>query len=185
MMCELAVGVMVEPEELAEICRKPLAIPFACCCGCAHDGRPDDAAFLRCGAAWNQTLIVSDTSDEQMTPLAPATVTDAEWAAHSRALAIAPLTRIRTAANQWRNGVTGLTAVLAAVALLRGPAGGSGLHPLAKWLTLVFSALGFLLLLAGTFSVLRASFGSTGYDQQLMSPTSYGNTSDAGDARHS
>jgi hypothetical protein len=173
MWCEIPLGVLVGPTELRRLCREPLTITFVCCCGSHHDDRPESASFIGCGAAWNQDFEVAQRPvgkpPESRRALRPATTTEAEWAAQIKQLAATPLARIRNSANQWRNGVTGLTAALAAVALLRGPGTASGLHQLAKWLTLVFSALGFALLLIGSFSVLRASFGSSGYDQQFMS----------------
>ncbi len=33
-------------------------ITFVCACGCDHAGRPADAVFVGCGAAWNQRMRV-------------------------------------------------------------------------------------------------------------------------------
>ena len=148
-------------------------ITFVCACGYDHAGRPTDAVFVGCGAAWNQRMTGNEKKpwgDKGMPwSVLPATPGEAEWAAHIKELASPPLARIRATANQWRNGVTGLTAVLTAVALLSGSTTGSqNWHPWNKGVTLAFAVVGFTLLLIGTFTVLSASIGVGGYDHRML-----------------
>ena len=148
-------------------------ITFVCACGCQHDGRPADAVFVGCGAAWNQRMRGNETESWNLEgnawALLPATPGEADWAAHIKELAAPPLARIRATANQWRNGVTGLTTVLTAVALLSGSATASEKwHPGNKAVTLGLAIVGFTLLLMGTFTILSASIGVSGYDHRLL-----------------
>ena len=138
-----------------------------------HPGRPTDAVFVGCSAAWNQRMTGNEKKpwgDKGMPwSLSPATPGEAEWAAHIKELASPPLARIRATANEWRNGVTGLTAVLTAVALLSGSATASQKwHPWNKGVTLALAVVGFTLLLMGTFTVLSASIGVGGYDHRML-----------------
>jgi hypothetical protein len=148
-------------------------ITFVCACGYDHPGRPTDAVFVGCGAAWNQRMTGNEKKPwgDKGTPwsLLPATPGEAEWAAHIKELASPPLARIRATANEWRNGVTGLTAVLTAVALLSGSTTGSQKwHQWNKGVTLALAVIGFTLLLMGTFTVLSASIGVGGYDHRML-----------------
>jgi hypothetical protein len=153
-------------EEDAGANRDNPTLTFGCSCGQDHDGRPSGVVFAGCGAAWNQP---TRNDDGDSWHIRPATPDEAEWATHIKEISAAPLARIRDTANQWRNGVTGLTAVLTAAALLRGPSDASKLHPLAKWLTLLFAAAGLASLLYGSYKALQASIGVGGYDHRLLS----------------
>ena len=149
-------------------------LTFVCACGSEHVGRPDAAAFTGCGAAWNQPM----TGNSEWPPdssstfeLSSATPAEAEWATHIKQdLSAPPLARIRGTANQWRNGVTALTTVLTAVAILTGTIDSSKLHTPAKWLALGLSVSGFASLLVGTLVILSASLGVSGYDHRLLAP---------------
>jgi hypothetical protein len=147
-------------------------LTLVCACGCAHSGRPESAAFSGCGAAWNQKM--TGNSDESWRgdwQLWTATPSEAEWAAHIKQdLSGPPLARIRATANQWRNGVTALTTVLTAVAILSGTVNASKLSPVDKWLAFGLSVLGFASLLWGTREVLTASIAVSGYDHRLLAP---------------
>jgi len=141
-------------------------LTFVCSCGRDHAGRPPDTPFAGCGVAWTQRTRPDDHGDLSLEPAPPE---EATWAGHIKELSAAPLARIRSTANQWRNGVTGLTAVLTAVAVLKGPSDAAKLTSSSKWLTLGLSSAGLASLLLGAYKALQASFGVAGYDHRLLS----------------
>ncbi|MDQ0936887.1 hypothetical protein [Streptomyces turgidiscabies] len=84
---------------------------------------------------------------------------DRRWAELARELEFTQLDRLRKQAEGWRNGLIGLTALVAILAVLKGRDDLTKLP--SPWQTVAISMLGtaFLLLVAGSLLAVRASFG--------------------------
>ncbi|MEU5339750.1 MULTISPECIES: hypothetical protein [unclassified Streptomyces] len=87
---------------------------------------------------------------------------DRRWAELARELEFSQLDQLRRQAEGWRNGLIGLTALVAVLAVLKGRDDLSRLP--SPWQTVATSLLGaaFLLLVAGSLTAVRASFGKPG-----------------------
>lgn len=68
----------------------------------------------------------------------------------------------RKQAEGWRAGLTGLTALLAAVTIVKGPDSVSALADWARYTVVGLIALAFGLLVAGTLAAVRAAAGNPG-----------------------
>jgi hypothetical protein len=90
------------------------------------------------------------------------THSDLEWDKRAQRLEFDQLADLRRAAEQWRNGLAGLTGLLAAAALLRTPASFTNLTEQGKWITLPLLGLGFAALVTGSLCAMRAAFGQPG-----------------------
>ncbi|MGV9342340.1 hypothetical protein [Streptomyces sp. NPDC003688] len=88
--------------------------------------------------------------------------TDRRWAELARELEFSQLDVLRKQAEGWRNGLLGLTALVAVVTAVKGRDDLSALE--APWRTVAVSLLGgaFVLLLVGSLFAVRASFGRPG-----------------------
>ena len=69
------------------------------------------------------------------------------------------LERVQSHAEQWRNGLTGLTALFAVVAIAKGRQSFSDLTDTGRLWAIALLAIAFLLLLSGSLLAMRASFG--------------------------
>ncbi|MBC3843041.1 hypothetical protein GXW82_31240 [Streptacidiphilus sp. 4-A2] len=87
---------------------------------------------------------------------------DRRWAELAHELEFNQLSELRRQAEGWRNGLTGLTALLTVLAVLKGRDDLAGLPGWARVLTTVLLALAFALLVVGSLVAVRASFGRPG-----------------------
>ncbi len=92
---------------------------------------------------------------------------DKRWAKKAQALQFDQLERMRTTAERWRNGLTGLTGVLTAVAILKGKENVGDLSAGGRRLVIWLLAVALLLLLIGSFAAMRAAFGFPGTGIEL------------------
>lgn len=89
------------------------------------------------------------------------------WAQRAHDLQLDQLSAVRARAEQWRNGLVGLTALLAVVTIVDGPDSADKLPPdvLDNAVALLSSA--FSLLVVGTLLTMFAAFGVPGRKQLL------------------
>ncbi|KRB42993.1 hypothetical protein [Terrabacter sp. Root181] len=95
-------------------------------------------------------------------------ISDKRWAQLGQDLRLRQLRDLRATAEQWRNGLAGLTAIVTVVLIVKGTETVADLSPWARIATglLVAGALAFLLL--GAWSAMEAAFGVPG-DAILLS----------------
>lgn len=81
------------------------------------------------------------------------------WAQRALALEFEQLDVIRARAEQWRNGLAGLTALLATVTIIKGPDTTAKLSESTRTAVVNQLTWGFLLLLVGSLLAMLAAFG--------------------------
>lgn len=87
---------------------------------------------------------------------------DRRWAQLARELEFTQLTELRKQAEGWRNGLAGLTALLAVLVLLKGRDDLSKLPPAARHTATALIAAAFVLLVVGSVLAVRAAHGRPG-----------------------
>lgn len=84
---------------------------------------------------------------------------DREWAELARQLERDQLALLQRKAEGWRNGLTALTGLLAALAVIKGTDSLAALSPGARGLAMGLTAAAFVLLVIGSVLAVRASHG--------------------------
>lgn len=87
---------------------------------------------------------------------------DRRWAQLARELEFTQLTELRKQAEGWRNGLAGLTALLAVLVLLKGRDDLSKLPSAARHTATALLAAAFVLLVVGSVLAVRAAHGRPG-----------------------
>jgi len=87
-------------------------------------------------------------------------ISDKRWAQKAVGLQLKQLDSVRANAEQWRNGLAALTALLTAVTIIKGPDTVDGLSDPGRHRLVVLLGTGFVSLLVGTFCAMRAAFGT-------------------------
>ncbi|MFE0535540.1 hypothetical protein ACFW20_16105 [Streptomyces nigra] len=87
---------------------------------------------------------------------------DRRWARLAQELEFTQLPELRRQAEGWRNGLAGLTALLAVLVTLKGRDDLAQIPPAAQHAVGVLVGLAFLLLLVGSVFAVRAAHGSPG-----------------------
>ncbi|MFE1015780.1 hypothetical protein ACFW4M_31445 [Streptomyces sp. NPDC058794] len=87
---------------------------------------------------------------------------DRRWAQLARELEFSQLTEVRRQAEGWRNGLTGLTALLAVLVILKGRDDLSKLPSSAQHTAAVLIGCAFVLLVVGSMLAVRAAHGRPG-----------------------
>jgi hypothetical protein len=82
-----------------------------------------------------------------------------QWALRAQQLELDQLTRIQQHAEQWRNGLTALTALFAVVSIAKGRQTFGDLTDTGRFWAILLLAVAFLLLVAGSLLAMRAAFG--------------------------
>ncbi|HLM88990.1 MAG TPA: hypothetical protein VK284_08180 [Streptosporangiaceae bacterium] len=93
------------------------------------------------------------------------------WARLAEDLEFDQLASARKLAEGWRNGLAGLTALLAAVTVIKGPDSVADLALWARYLVVALLAVAFALLIAGSLAATRAASGSPGAEIFLDADT--------------
>lgn len=81
------------------------------------------------------------------------------WALRAQQLPLEQLASVRARAEQWRNGLTGLTALLAAVTIVKGPSTTEKLPAAVRDAVVDQLTWAFIALLAGSLAAMIAAFG--------------------------
>jgi hypothetical protein len=81
------------------------------------------------------------------------------WAQRAQELEFEQLDGVRARAEQWRNGLTGLTALLATVTIIKGPDTAANLSDATRTDVVNQLTWAFLLLLLGSLLAMLAAFG--------------------------
>jgi hypothetical protein len=89
------------------------------------------------------------------------------WAQRANAIQFGELAAIRATAEQWRNGLAGLTALLSAGTLLASPTLASHLDPGPQLAVGLLAVAGLLALLYGTWRAMDAAFGVPAKEQYI------------------
>lgn len=92
---------------------------------------------------------------------------DRRWAQLARELEFSQLTELRKQAEGWRNGLTGLTALLAVLVTLKGRDDLSQLPSAARQTALALLGAAFVLLVVGSVRAVRAAHGRPGSRELL------------------
>jgi hypothetical protein len=87
---------------------------------------------------------------------------DRRWAELARELEFSQLQELRKQAEGWRAGLTALTGLLAALAVLKGRENLADLPAAARYAAMVLTAVAFLLFVSGSVLAVRASHGRPG-----------------------
>ncbi|MCP2336788.1 hypothetical protein [Actinomadura rupiterrae] len=91
-------------------------------------------------------------------------LSDRRWDAKAAELEFGQLEAVRAQAVSWRNGLGGLTALLAAVVIVKGRDNIGDLGGATKYCVMALLCVAFLALLAGSLLAMTAAFGSPGED---------------------
>ena len=81
------------------------------------------------------------------------------WALRAQRHSLEQLAAVRARAEQWRNGLVGLTTLLGAVTIIEGPSTTAKLPPALRDMIVDQLSLAFLALLAGSLAAMVAAFG--------------------------
>lgn len=92
------------------------------------------------------------------------------WAEKAEELNFTQLDHLRALAERWRNGLAGLTALLAAVSVIKGRENLAEMTPAGRGWTVTLLMVSFFALLSGTVIAMRASFGLPGAPIWLTGP---------------
>lgn len=84
------------------------------------------------------------------------------WAQRARDTPFSELSSVRATAEQWRNGLAGLTALLSAAALITSPSLATTLTTGWRAFVGILALTGLLALTFGTWQAMRAAFGVPG-----------------------
>lgn len=84
------------------------------------------------------------------------------WAQRAQQVQFSELSSVRATAEQWRNGLAGLTALLSAAALISSPSLGTALSAWQRTLVGLLALAGLLTLIFGTWRAMLAAFGVPG-----------------------
>lgn len=102
---------------------------------------------------------------------APLDPEDRYWAVRASKARLEELPAARATAEQWRNGLAGLTALLSVGSLIASPGLADHVPSVWRWPVGLIALLGLLTLLYGTSRAMNAAFGVPGH-QILMSSNS-------------
>ncbi|MFI6231849.1 hypothetical protein ACIBCR_31590 [Micromonospora echinospora] len=86
-------------------------------------------------------------------------ITEKRWTQLAQETQFHQLESVRKQAEGWRTGLAGLTALLAAVLVVKGRSDVSGLAPTARYLVVALLAVAFALLVTASLLALRAASG--------------------------
>jgi hypothetical protein len=103
-------------------------------------------------------------------PPPPVTPEDRAWDRKAEQAATGQLQRLRSLAGQWRTGLTGLTSLLSAAAVITGTQTAANLTPGRRLAVAILVGAALLFLIIGSASALRASFGDPGPNMLLTGP---------------
>lgn len=92
---------------------------------------------------------------------------DRRWAELARELELGQLQELRKQAEGWRTGLTALTGLLAALAVLKGRENLADLPAAARNAAMILTAVAFLLLVIGSVFAVRAAHGRPGSEVLL------------------
>lgn len=92
---------------------------------------------------------------------------DRRWAELARGLEFSQLQELRKQAEGWRTGLTALTGLLAALAVLKGRENLADLPGAARYAAMILTAVAFLLFVTGAVLAVRASHGHPGAEVLL------------------
>ncbi len=100
-------------------------------------------------------------------PRHPPGIDDKRWAQRAAAVPFGELAAVRATAEQWRNGLAGLVALLSAASLIASPALAGRLTGRSRLAVGALALFGLLALLYGTWRAMDAAFGAPGADDYL------------------